>query len=154
MRKWLTGITNTEKAVITTGQGFPQGGVCSAKFWIVAFNEAINIINEHGATGNGFADDCVTAIGGTNLHTMMSRLQKVCDKLVDWGRTAGLTFNASKTEVIIFTKGRIKEKDMPNKLLMDDKRIEFGTECRYLGVTLDHRLSWTPHFTNGFTQLL
>ena len=53
-----------EKAVITTGQGFPQGGVCSAKFWIVAFNEAINIINEHGATGNGFADDCVTAIGG------------------------------------------------------------------------------------------
>ena len=50
--------------------------------------------------------------------------------------------------MIIFTKGRIKEKDMPNKLLMDDKRIEFGTECRYLGVTLDHRLSWTPHFTN------
>ena len=48
-----------EKSVITTGQGFPQGGVCSAKFWIVAFNEAINIINEHGATGNGFADDCV-----------------------------------------------------------------------------------------------
>ena len=79
---------------------------------------------------------------------MMSRLQKVCNKLVSWGKTAGLTFNASKTEVIIFTKGRLKEKDMPNKLLMDDKRIEFGTECCYLGVTLDHRLSWTPHLAN------
>ena len=26
-----------------SGIGFPQGGVCSAKFWIVAFNEALNI---------------------------------------------------------------------------------------------------------------
>ena len=28
----------------TKGMGFPQGGVCSAKFWTIAFNEAINII--------------------------------------------------------------------------------------------------------------
>ena len=40
------------------GIGFPQGGVCSAKFWIVAFNEAIDIINQFGALGIGFADDC------------------------------------------------------------------------------------------------
>ena len=28
--------------------GFPQGGVCSAKFWIIAFDQAIEIINENG----------------------------------------------------------------------------------------------------------
>ena len=42
--------------------GFPQGGVCSAKFWIIAFNEVIEIINSYGAFGNGFADVCVTMI--------------------------------------------------------------------------------------------
>ena len=26
--------------------GFPQGGVCSAKFWSIAFNRAIEIVNE------------------------------------------------------------------------------------------------------------
>ena len=30
---------------VTIGIGFPQGGVCSAKFWIIAFNRAIEIIN-------------------------------------------------------------------------------------------------------------
>ena len=31
------GYTHT----VTVEIGFPQGGVCSAKFWIIAFNEAI-----------------------------------------------------------------------------------------------------------------
>ena len=52
------------------GIGFPQGGVCSAKFWIIAFNEAIEIINEYGVTGQGFADDCGPMIGGDNTHDM------------------------------------------------------------------------------------
>ena len=30
---------------VTVGIRFPQGGVCSPKFWIIAFNEAIEIIN-------------------------------------------------------------------------------------------------------------
>ena len=33
---------------ITCRDVFPQGGVCSAKFWIIAFNEAIEIINNMG----------------------------------------------------------------------------------------------------------
>ena len=31
------------------GIGFPQGGVCSAKFWIVVFSEALKMINHYGA---------------------------------------------------------------------------------------------------------
>ena len=58
----IGGFTHT----ITVGTGFPQGGVCSAKFWIIAFNEAVEIINEYGITGQGFADDCGPMIGGDN----------------------------------------------------------------------------------------
>ena len=36
---------NGTTASKTVSIGFPQGGVCSAKFWIIAFNEAIEIIN-------------------------------------------------------------------------------------------------------------
>ena len=41
---------------------------------------------------------------GTNLKYMMNKLQKVVTKLENWGQTAGLKFNSSKTEVVIFTK--------------------------------------------------
>ena len=50
---------------------FPQVGVCSAKFWIIAFNAAISILNKHWVLGLGFADDRVALIGGTDLHHMM-----------------------------------------------------------------------------------
>ena len=122
--------------------------MCSAKFWIIAFNEAINIINTHGAVGHGFADDCATMIGGINLYTMMSRLQKVCTELQEWGNTAGLTFNSSKTVVIIFTKKHIKTSDMPNKLKISEQYIKFSHEVKYLGVTLDSKMIWDVHFSN------
>ena len=75
---------------VSTDTGFPQGGVCSAKFWIIAFNEAIEILNTHGEHGNRFADDCVALIGGENLDQMMSRMLKVVTKLEVWGRKYGL----------------------------------------------------------------
>ena len=95
---------NGHQISCSTSLGFPQGGVCSAKFWIIAFNAAISILNEHGVLGLGFADDCVALIGGTNLHQMMSRIQKVITILEEWSLTCGLSFNSSKTVVVIFTK--------------------------------------------------
>ena len=91
----INGITQA----ITTTTGFPQGGVCSAKFWIIAFNEAIEILNQRGVYGIGFADDCAALIGGNNLHQQMSRIQKVVTDIEEWGRQNGLIFNALKTEV-------------------------------------------------------
>ena len=49
---------------ITVGTSFPQGGVASAKFWIIAFNMAVTIINSFGINGTAFADDCAALIGG------------------------------------------------------------------------------------------
>ena len=57
----------------TVDRGFPQGGVCSAKFWIVAFNEALILINQGSFFGNGFADDLGTVIGGFRLDLMMKQ---------------------------------------------------------------------------------
>ena len=49
---------------VTTNMGFPQGGVCNAKFWIIAFDEAAKILNSNGVSGELFADDGNGIIGG------------------------------------------------------------------------------------------
>ena len=64
------------KTTISNSLGFPQGGVASAKLWLVAFDKAIEIINSHGIYGVGFADDCCALIGGKNLDYMVHKLQK------------------------------------------------------------------------------
>ena len=140
------------QAKLSTSTGFPQGGVCSAKFWIVAFNEAIQILNTQGVYGNGFADDCVALIGGTNTEQMMSRMQKVVNTLEKWGQEMGLAFNALKTEVIMFSKATSINKHLPNRLKIGDHRVPFEFRAKYLGITLDSKLTWQPHINNAMTR--
>ena len=68
----LQGSTKT----VSNSLGFPQGGVASAKMWLIAFNKAIEIINSHGIYGVGFADDCCALVGGTSLGYMVHKLKK------------------------------------------------------------------------------
>jgi hypothetical protein len=70
--------------------GFPQGGVASAKFWLIAFDEAVKIINRFGINGNAFADDCGLILADKNQEVLIRKLQHVINDLVNWGKTCGL----------------------------------------------------------------
>ena len=62
-----------------------KGGVCSAKFWIIAFDEAAKILNSNGEL---FADDGNGIIGGKDVDYMAQRLNRVCRDLSQWGKNA------------------------------------------------------------------
>ena len=131
-----------EELNLHTAVGFPQGGVCSAKFWTVAFDPAIQLVNSMFLEGNGYADDCCVVFGGRSISDMLLRLQRVLDRLVEWGETCGLRFNAEKTEVVYFSRGF----SSPDQyLVMGGNRIEYSNSAKYLGVILDRRLTWTTH---------
>ena len=80
-------IYNREHAIgVFSTYKFPQGtgGVCSAKFWGVAYDDAVVILNELMIFGQVFADDSIAIKGGIFLHQMMSRILKVVTKLEEW----------------------------------------------------------------------
>ena len=130
---------------ITVGIRFPQGGVCSAKFWIIAFNEAIEIINTYGITGQGFADDCGPLIGGNSTHDMYKNMQRMLNKLYLWGKSKNLTFNPEKSIAILLCK---KRKPQEKYLKMGGKLIKHDKQVKYLGVTLDKKLNWRLHIND------
>ena len=131
-----------ETKCFTTGLGFPQGGVCSAKFWLIAFDYAMQIINRYNIEGNGYADDCSALYGGRRLDHALKRLQKMLNDLAEWGKTCGLHFNPDKSVAVVFTRRR---KAPPFSLTIDGKEIAYKNEVKYLGITLDSKLHWTPH---------
>ena len=133
--------------------GFPQGGVCSASFWAVAYDEAVKILNARGIEGQVYADDSCALIGGTDLNFMFRRMNQVLEQLAAWGRKCGLKFNAAKTEAILFSR------DNPNKrkfkipsLVMEGKRVALSDTVKYLGVTLDRRLHWADHINDKLAK--
>ena len=144
---------NGENASATVRIGFPQGGVCSAKFWIIAFNKALEIINQFGALGIGFADDCCILLHRNNINHTMSLIQRITNQLIAWGETLGLTFNPTKTVCMLFTRDTEKNIKFPrNKLKINNIDIDFSTDTRYLGVQIDNKLNWNQHFDKVTTR--
>ena len=144
-RRYLEVELHGEKARLTTTTGFPQGGVCSARFWLIAFDDAIRIINSHGIVGNGYADDCSALIGGTHTHNMIEKMQTVLDRLVRWGNSCGLRFNPQKTVAVMFTRAT---REFTREVRMDGQMIPYSKTVVYLGVTLDAELKWLDHINN------
>ena len=131
-----------DQASCSTGVGFPQGGVCSARFWLIAFNQAIKIINNNYVSGVGYADDCCILMGGTDQSHMVSRVQRAINKLIHWGNTCGLRFNHSKTVAILFSNNN---KVFRRHIKIDGNNIPYSHRVKYLGLTLDSKLSWGLH---------
>ena len=144
-RRYLEVELHGERVNLTTATGFPQGGVCSARFWLLAFNQAIRIINSEGIVGNGYADNCGALIGGSHPHNMIEKMQSMLDRLVAWGNTCGLRFNPQKTVAVMFTRAT---RPFNRLVRMDGALILYSDSVVYLGVTLDKELKWQHHIDN------
>ena len=128
---------------VICSQGFPQGGVASAKFWIISFNPAIEIINRQFTVGNGYADDLSVVFGGSHPDDLVQRMQRVLEELVAWGDSCNLRFNPDKTVMVGFTRGRKHKFTLP--LFIKGVPLKFQPTVKYLGLLLDSKLSWRPH---------
>ena len=60
--------------ILATGIGFPPGGVAAAKFWLIAFKSAVEIVNRAGVYSNAFAYDGGRAKGSTHIWRTLTKL--------------------------------------------------------------------------------
>ena len=126
--------------------GTPQGDCWSPKLFCMAIDHILQELNSHGVTCVGFADDMVLTMTGLHLPTLKDRLQQKANKASKMLRELGLSLNASKTEIVVFTRKRTEVKLSPFKL--DGVAIEISDEAKYLGVTLDSKLNFETHKSN------
>ena len=123
----------------------PPGGVLSTLLWNILFDELLCILNESYHTPTtGFADDAFVATLGVNIWEQHTHAQDALDKAVAWGRTAGLTFSHKKTVAILFTR---EPTPIRPTLYIGGEPIKYEESLRYLGVTLDSRLTFEKHIT-------
>jgi hypothetical protein len=90
-----------------------------------------------------YADDIVITVQGKFAHTVRELIQAALDVVDNWTIKEGLSISPHKTAIVPFTNRRSLEGLGP--LLLRDKRLQILDEVKYLGVTLDSKLSWNQH---------
>ena len=97
--------------------------------------------------GVSFVDDVTWVAQGRSVHEIRIKLEAAARRAITWGGASGVTFEAGKTEAILFFRNRRHWKDRGQvSIRVGDHRVPFNVKAtRWLGVYLDSRLCFAEH---------
>ena len=127
-------------------RGTPQGGILSVDLWNLDMNDMTTRFPENNPTEIFiFADDGADVGVGIDEGTIIENLQNDVKIMENWAKDHGLSFSANKTKAMMITK---KRKPVMKNIYINGEPIEWVKTFKYLGVTLDDKLSWKQHIEN------
>lgn len=141
-RHQIVQIENCESEPRSITYGVPQGSILGP----LLFLTYINSIDQIGLKGHLtlYADDTCLFYFGHQIDDLITEAQNDLNRLYSWYNYNLLTINASKTCYTVFSA---KNKKIPNHadITINNEKIHQKNEERYLGLILDHGLSWNAH---------
>ena len=121
--------------------------------WNIVFDMLLRKFNRTRVKAIGFADDGDLLIHGKDLDRMFELMQEALHKVEKWANECGLKMSTSKTVAILFTRRRDGETVLEDRSLqMNGQEIEFKNHTKYLGITLDKKLTWNEHIKQKSKQ--
>ncbi|GFU27189.1 RNA-directed DNA polymerase from mobile element jockey [Trichonephila clavipes] len=138
-RSFAVKVNNIHSTNRKINAGTPQGSSISP----ILFNIYVNDIPRTSqSTICMFADDTAILAQSNELQLVTHFLHKHIAKLEDWFSTWKIALNVAKTEAVFFSHHIKKE---PPKLYLHNTHVPWSKSTKYLGVTLDKRLTFKQH---------
>ncbi|XP_065217185.1 uncharacterized protein LOC135843285 [Planococcus citri] len=131
----------TFKAKVT--KGCPQGSNLGPLLWIIIYNVVLKFMFR-GCRSIGFADDLLFVFGAKNINTLEQNARTAITQLTIMLSKLGLSLNAAKTQVMVCTRKHHTEPI----ITVNGQLVTTSREIKYLGVIIDQKLTFIPHFTN------
>ncbi len=131
-----------QKTHIVPRRGSPQGGVLSPLIWNLIMDSLLTTFKGEAVKVLGYADDILVYIIGKSPSVMAEMIEKSLDRVIEWGRVNGLSFNPSKTSMVLFTRNR---RPIDISVRLDGTALELKDSFKYLGIEIHKSLSWTKH---------
>ena len=80
-----------------------------------------------------------------NLLVLRNRVNIKLEKINCWLRKNKLELNYEKTSYILVHKQPQKSVSENLKLIVNDPTLNITNAVKYLGITIDENLTWSPH---------
>jgi ribonuclease HI len=152
---WIRSLTKSRsttvelhgaKRTIISHRGCPQGGILSPLLWNLVMNNLFSYTRDKIPCDlQGFADDLILTASGFDADTLRDVTQKSLNAIEAWCTENGLKISTSKTHSVMFTR---KQKwKLARPLKVHGKELKLEESTKFLGITLDQKLSWTTHIT-------
>jgi len=135
---------SSENTKIETG--IPQGSPVSPILFLIYIKflfKEIDIDKEFKLSIPSYMDDIAILASSRDLEMNCKILQRIANKLIEWGLLNCIEFDKDKTELIHFYKGYIEEDK--SLILSNTTAILPKTEVKWLGIWFDRKLSFKTH---------
>ena len=132
---------------ITTG--VPQGSILGPLLFLIYINDFVNVSK----IGDVFlfADDTNALYSGCNIENLIHDVNADLSLISRWCDINKLSINKNKTKAMIF--GVHAKETVIHDIMIDGVKIEFVTQCTFLGVEIDSKLTWKKHVQKLCTNI-
>ncbi|XP_023212069.1 uncharacterized protein LOC111614928 [Centruroides sculpturatus] len=133
-------------------RGCPQGSKSGPLLWNLLYNELLSLQNNRPLHTmiQGYADDTIIVMSHPNQEKLQHDMQDLLTDVYNWSNKVKLVINIAKCECTIFPKGNPLSKPPSVKIM--GQKIRYSTSIKYLGLTIDHKLTWKNHIYNMYDK--
>ena len=125
--------------------GVPQGTVLGPLLFLIFINDLPSVVKSQVRL---FADDCLMYRSIESIHDQES-LQGDLRSLEQWADTWGMRFNAKKCQILTISK---RKSPLSYFYTLCNHTLDNIDHAKYLGVTISHDLSWSPHVQSVYNK--